>query len=43
VAPIRDLLRRLVAHGVPYLGFSAGAMIAARQARLAAGGCASWR
>ena len=34
VAPIRDRVRELVAHGVPYLGFSAGAMIAARHALL---------
>ncbi len=34
VAPIRQRLRELVAHGVPYLGFSAGAMIAARHALL---------
>jgi cyanophycinase len=34
VAPIRDRIRELVGHGVPYLGFSAGAMIAARHALL---------
>lgn len=34
VAPLRDRLRELVAHGVPYLGFSAGAMIAASRALL---------
>jgi cyanophycinase len=34
IAPIRDRVRELVAHGVPYLGFSAGAMIAARHAVL---------
>lgn len=32
VEPIRDRVRELVAHGVPYLGFSAGAAIAARRA-----------
>lgn len=32
VAPLRDRVRELVAHGVPYLGFSAGAAIAARRA-----------
>jgi cyanophycinase len=32
VAPIRDRLRRYVRHGVPYLGFSAGAAIASRRA-----------
>jgi cyanophycinase len=32
VEPIRERVRELVAHGVPYLGFSAGAAIAARRA-----------
>ncbi len=32
VEPVRDLLRQYVRHAVPYLGYSAGAMIAARRA-----------
>ncbi len=34
VLPLRERIRELVAHGVPYLGFSAGAMIASRHALL---------